>query len=98
MNRELEARQDAGQLVPDVSDPEDRHDRPDGERLEQHSHHAAAALPAVLVVRMFIEPKVECLGYPTRAGQHLAGPGDGSGLEIAAADAAPGAVGADDHL
>ena len=92
------ARQDARQLDADVPQTEDGDGRDHGERLEEDLHLAAAALTAVLRARPVAERELEPLrGGPAR-GEQVAGPRGCRGLEVAAADAAPGRVRGDDHL
>ena len=90
--------QDARQLVADVAQAEQRDDRPDRERFEQQADDAAAALAAVLVPRVRVELGLAHLRCGGPGLDQLPGPGDGSRLQVAAADAAPGAVPADHHL
>ena len=90
--------QDARQLVADVPETEHCDDRPGRERFEQQADDAAAALAAVLGAGVRAEPGLAQLGFGGPGLDQLPGPGDGGGLEVAAADAAPGAIAADYHL
>ena len=90
--------QDARQLVADVPEAEHGDDRPDRERLEQQADDAAAALAAVLGPGVRAELDLAHLRFARPGLDQLPGPGDGGRLQVAAADAAPGAVAADHHL
>ena len=64
----LQPGQDPGQFVADVPDAEDRDHRTGRQRFEQQGDLAAAALPAVLVAGVLVEPGFLRLGLPTAAG------------------------------
>ena len=95
---EVVARQHAGQLEPDVADPEHGDRRDDGQGLEQEGDLAAAALPAVLGARLVAQAHHQPLGRGGVRRQHRPRPADGGLLEVASPDAAPGARGGDHHL
>ena len=70
-----------------------------GERLEQHGDLAAAALHAVLSTGALSERwDSKRLGRGRAVGQQRPRAAYGLGLEVAAADRAPGLPGGDDHL
>ena len=90
--------QDPGQFVADVTDAEHRDHRPGRQWLQQQRHLAAAALPAVPVPGVLVEPGFLGFGFHRPGGDQFAGPADRGLLQVAAAHAAPAVVGADDHL
>ena len=83
--------QDAGQLEADVPQPEDRDGRHHRQGFEQHRHLAAAALHAVLVRRLVRQRDGAAAPAPARATSISSrARADRDGLEVAAADRAPG--------
>ena len=87
---EVVAGEDAGELEPDVADPEDgdrRARRRSGS--EEDGHLAAAALAAVLGAGLVAEGESRLLGLDGAGGEHRPRAVDGGRLEVAAADAAP---------
>ena len=95
---ELVPGQDAGQLQSDVPNAEDGYRGQDGQRVEQHSYLATAALHSVLDGRLVRQVRSEGRRFGRKLGEQSAGPVDGNRLDVSASDRAPALLRRDHHL